>query len=98
MIKDCVVLDGKIINIGPWDYQYKELGGKQVAQNPLPEGAVVEGRDIVNAPDGGLIEAGTYVDFDQELVTAISAATTVEELKSALLGGMRAGRVKGRPI
>lgn len=65
--------------------------------NPLPVGATSEQRDIVESPDGGLIEVGTYVDADVELATAITNATTLEELKKALLGNNgNIARVKGK--
>lgn len=58
MLKECVILNGKVINIGPWDYQYKEIGGKQIAMNPLPEGAEIVEMEVVEGPDGGLYPAG----------------------------------------
>jgi len=59
MIKECVVLDGKVINIGPWDYQYTEVDGQQVAQNTLPDGATIENRDFEYDADRGWYETGT---------------------------------------
>jgi hypothetical protein len=50
MIKECVVLNGKVINVGPWDDQ----GGS----NPIPDGAVVEERDFEYHPDRGWYEVG----------------------------------------
>lgn len=120
MIKNCVVLNGEIINIGDWDYQlqpveitpaeYDEEGNvtkeavyEDQAMNPLPEGAAVEERDIVEDPDGGLIEAGTYSDPDVELSDAIEAAianeptgSPIRKLGEALLGNGTPARVKGR--
>ena len=43
--------DGKLINIGDWDYQIDE-NGKQ--HNPLPEGATEHHEEIVTGYDGGL--------------------------------------------
>ena len=37
-------------------------------------------------------------DPDAELAGAIEAATTLQELKDALLGKYRAGKVKGKPV
>jgi hypothetical protein len=48
MMKTCVILDGKIINVGPWD--------DKDGTNPLPEGAVIEEREFVEI-DGGLYPA-----------------------------------------
>lgn len=98
MLRDCIVdANGKIINIGEWDYQYTEIGGQQVAQNPLPAGAVTEQRDIVEALDGSLVEVG-YVDPDKALIDAINGATTLAELQAALVGGVTNARVRGKRI
>ncbi len=48
--KPCVILDGKVINIGPWD----DLNGT----NPMPDGAVVEERDVEQGSDGGWYVVG----------------------------------------
>ncbi|MGR6764455.1 hypothetical protein ACU1JV_21880 [Paenibacillus sp. T2-29] len=68
MKKECVVLNSEVINIGPWDYQKRQLqngvdkDGKPIYEeqvtNPLPEGAVIEEREIETALDGGLIVKG----------------------------------------
>ena len=86
MNRECVILNGKIINIGAWD--------NREGTNPLPEGATVEQRDIVESPDGGLVENGAYVDVNAALETAIKNATTLEELKTALAGNI--AKVRGR--
>jgi hypothetical protein len=45
---------GKLINIGPWDYQITQDGdGNPVAQNPLPEGAYSEDREVFTDANGG---------------------------------------------
>lgn len=49
-LKTCVVLDGKVINIGPWD----DLNGT----NPLPEGAVIEEREFEYSDEYGWREIG----------------------------------------
>lgn len=59
MIKTCVVLDGKVINVGEWDYQYAQIDGEQVAQNPPPEGAIIEERDFEYSEEFGWREVGT---------------------------------------
>lgn len=48
--KPCVILDGKVINIGPWD----DLDGA----NPMPEGAIIEEREVVQGDDGGWYVVG----------------------------------------
>ena len=60
MIKKCYVLDGKIINIGEWDYQKTiDEQGKEVVCNPLPEGAIEEERDFECNEERGWYEVGT---------------------------------------
>lgn len=66
MMKPCVVLNGKVINVGDWDYQYTEVDGEQVAQNPLPEGAVIEEREFEYDEDRGWYEVGTTLPKTQE--------------------------------
>jgi hypothetical protein len=46
---------GKLINIGPWDYQLRPTqdGGEPVAGNPLPDGAYSEEREVFTDADGG---------------------------------------------
>jgi hypothetical protein len=45
---------GKLINIGPWDYQYEmPEEGDPVVGNPLPEGAYSEEREVFTDEDGG---------------------------------------------
>ena len=75
MIKSCVVLNGKIINIGEWD----DLNG----ENPMPEGAVIEERDFEYDEDRGWYEVGTYPEpTAQERIEALEAA-----LLEVVLGG-----------
>jgi hypothetical protein len=52
--------NGKLINIGEWDYQYStNTTGEQAAGNPLPEGAYSEEREVFT--DG---DAGRYIAKD----------------------------------
>ena len=75
MIKKCVVLNGKIINIGEWD----DMNGT----NPMPEGAVIEERDFEYDEDRGWYEVGTYPEpTAQERIEALEAA-----LLEVVLGG-----------
>ena len=47
--------DGKLINIGEWDYQYEtDNDGNSIAKNPLPDGAYSEEKNILINADGGL--------------------------------------------
>lgn len=75
MIKKCYVLDGKIINIGEWDYQEViNEQGEEVVNNPLPEGTVEEELDFEYDEDRGWFEVGTILKL-----------TEVEILKLKLL-------------
>jgi hypothetical protein len=106
MLKECVILNGQIINIGPWDYQIQQVqvGGDEEnpiyedqEMNPLPDGATFDQRDFEYDPDRGWYEVGTaFTDPDAELAAAIQAATTLTELKAALLGNGKLARVKGK--
>ncbi|MGM1023416.1 MAG: XkdW family protein [Bacillota bacterium] len=85
MIKEVVVLNSEVINIGPWDEQirpvlvssaeYDEEGNitkeavyEDRVMNPMPEGAVIEEREIETAPDGGLIVKGSAQPTTAELM------------------------------
>lgn len=59
MMKKCYVLNGKIINIGEWDYQkYTDEEGNEVIGNPLPEGVTIEKRDFEYDEGRGWYEVG----------------------------------------
>ena len=47
---ECVILDGKVINIGLWD----DMDG----ENPMPEGATIEEREVAQGEDGGWYVVG----------------------------------------
>uniref|UniRef100_A0AB38Z412 Uncharacterized protein n=1 Tax=Klebsiella phage vB_KpnM_Iguana_ER37 TaxID=3076781 RepID=A0AB38Z412_9CAUD len=55
--------EGKVINIGEWDYMKEhiedpETGEITIAEhNPLPDGATSADEEIVELPDGGLAAA-----------------------------------------
>jgi hypothetical protein len=68
MMKDCVILNGQIINIGPWDYQIKQVqvdGDEENPvyedreSNPFPVGATIEQRDVDFSDERGWYEVGT---------------------------------------
>ncbi len=86
MIKECVVLDGKIINIGPWDYQVEsDESGVEVIGNPVPEGATTEHRDFEYDPDSGWHEVGAPAPkTDTEKIAELQQL--VADLASLTLG------------
>ncbi|MEK3787551.1 hypothetical protein [Paenibacillus sp. FSL K6-1230] len=98
MIKDVVILDGQVINIGPWDEQIqrvlvspaeyddeglivKDAVYEDVVTNPMPEGAVIEQREIETALDGGLIVKGTAKPSETELLGQQLAAVKLQAMQ-----------------
>jgi len=45
---------GRVINIGPWDYMVEETPDGPVIHNPLPDGAYEDEAEIGVRDDGGL--------------------------------------------
>lgn len=108
MIKTCVVLDGKIINVGDWDFQYlqveinppeydedgkviKDAVYEQVAQNPLPKGAVIEERDFGYMEEHGWREVGWKPPLSTEEQLRLEMARSNAEMFEtmlALMGGV----------
>lgn len=72
MKKECILLDGKVINIGPWDYQMQA----EIATNPLPKGAEVVELEVDQKEDGGWYA----VEYAAPATDSLEAA--VAELKS----------------
>lgn len=57
-----IKLDGKVINIGEWDYNITtdEATGEKVINNPLPDGAVESDEEVTTTDDGSRIAASDY--------------------------------------
>ncbi|AOK91962.1 hypothetical protein [Paenibacillus polymyxa] len=102
MIKECVVLNDEVINIGPWDYnrqqvllspaEYddegkvtKEAVYEEQTTNPLPEGAIIEEREIEVAPDGGLIVKGSAQPTSHELLGQQLAEMKIQTMQQTQL-------------
>ena len=92
MLKECVILNGQIVNIGEWDYQIQQVRigedeppvYEDMITNPLPEGATIEHRDFEYDPDRGWYEVGTVTP-----PTAEDRLATMESaLMELLLGGL----------
>lgn len=82
-LKTVVVLDGEIINVGEWDYQYIEQinddgTASQIPQNPLPDVATIEQREMVYSVDKGWQLANAIQTPSQEDV--LSAKIQLEAL------------------
>lgn len=101
MMKECVILNGKIINFGPWDYQIQsfEIEPPQYNDNGdvIKEG-VYEDRPTNPLPDGSTIEQRD-VEYDVDRgwyeVGTLSAPTLEQRLQATedmlltmMLGGM----------
>lgn len=52
-----VVQNGKVINIGEWDYQ---VDGNGVPQNPIPDDAIEGEYEIIQNASGQLVLHGDY--------------------------------------
>lgn len=61
MIKKCVVLNEKVINVGDWDYQIVDDG----ITNPLPEGAVIEEREFEYTEKHGWRQVGIDIPLSE---------------------------------
>lgn len=99
MMKECAVLNGKVINIGPWDYMVQDVevgldeAGNSIYEdritNPLPEGTIIEEREFEYSEDYGWREVGTtrpktQVEIMQEQIDGLTL--TLGDL--ILAGGM----------
>jgi len=79
MMKSCVVLNGRVINIGEWDYQKEMVGTEEVIHNPMSEGAIIEERDFEYSDDRGWYQVGvqapkTAIELLQEENTMLQLA------------------------
>lgn len=84
-LKTCVVLNGKVINIGPWD----DMDGN----NPLPEGATIEEREFEYSDEYGWREIGvSKPPTTEERIQALEMA-----MLEMVLGGVGNGTVSGDP-
>jgi hypothetical protein len=62
-----VVLEGKVINVGPWQDKIQQIDEKTneviLVDNPMPEGAVYGEFDIEYLADGQIVLASDYVEL-----------------------------------
>lgn len=84
MMKKVFVLDGKIINVGDWDYQKSiDDEGNEVVGNPLPDGAAEEEREMEYSEERGWFEIGKpQIPTDKERIEML------EDIILFLLGEM----------
>jgi len=74
--------DGKLINIGEWDYQEEsDSNGNMVQKNPLPQGAYTESVDVVMLPDGGLGLASDLLSAAEQFVSGHFTTMQLLQLK-----------------
>lgn len=84
MLKKVYILEGKIINVGDWDYQKSiDDKGVEVIENPLPDGAMEEQREMKYTEERGWHEIGKPV-----LPTDKERIEMLEDTILFLLGGM----------
>lgn len=58
MMRECVILDGQVINIGPWDYQiqtFEVSPEERDEEGNIIKDAVYEDRPTIPLPDGAEI-------------------------------------------
>ncbi|OAZ49764.1 XkdW family protein [Paenibacillus polymyxa] len=84
MIKDCVVLNDEVINIGPWDYKLQQVLKSPAEYNDegkITKEAVYEDRITNPLPEGATIEEREIeVAPDGGLVVKGSVQPTSDEL------------------
>ena len=88
MIKDCIILDGKLINIGPWDYQMQQVEVSPAEYDEdgnIAKEAVYEEQTMNPLPEGATVEQRDF-EYDEdrgwyEIGTSV-ALTTEERLKA----------------
>lgn len=87
---------GKVVNVVEWDGERgwsPPEGCEAIRSDDAQVGCTWDGSTFASAP---VPEA--VIDPDEELATAIKAATTLEELQAALLGKMGGAAAKGRLV
>lgn len=89
MIKECVVLNGKVINVGPWDYQITKVEVAPAVydeEGNMTKEAVFEERTMNSMPEGTTIENRDF-EYDQDkgwYEVGTSNPPTAEERLAAL--------------
>ncbi|MBE7897251.1 hypothetical protein G7L40_00810 [Paenibacillus polymyxa] len=93
MIKDVVVLDGQVINIGPWDYKLLSVmvsPAEHDDEGNVTKEAVYEDRVTNPLPEGAVIEQQEIeVAPDGGLIVKGSAQLTSDELLGQQLAEMK---------
>lgn len=75
MLKQCIIFDGNIINIGEWDY---DIDGEGVINNPIPDGATIEQRDFEFTDENGWREIGIVIPkTPQEQIAELQAIVNI---------------------
>ena len=76
MMKTSVLLDGKVINIGSWDYQLED----GMPTNPLPDGAEEIEIEVVQDAGGGWAPADDYAALRRVAYPPYSLWDVVDEM------------------
>lgn len=85
MMKTCVILNGQIINIGEWDYQYTEINGEQTAQNPFPDGATIGERAMEQDADEVWVLSDDYQRLRQAAYPPYSPFDILDEILKSII-------------
>jgi hypothetical protein len=78
MIKSCVLTNGMVEHIGEWNYQFIDIDGEQIPQNPLPEGAVIVDLEVYQDADGAWRVVGHEPPLDNTTALALALAELAE--------------------
>lgn len=88
MLRECVVLNGKVINIGPWDYQYQRVEVTPAEYDDdgnVVKEAVYEDRPMNPLPEGVVIEERDF-EYDKDRgwyeVSSLAIPTAEERIKA----------------
>ncbi|MGG4504040.1 hypothetical protein [Paenibacillus polymyxa] len=93
MTKECVVLNGEVINIGPWDYMRKQVLASPVEyddEGNVTKEAEYEEQTMNPLPEGATIEEREIeVAPDGGLIVKGSAQPTSDELHGQQLAELK---------
>ena len=91
MLKECVIVDGRVENIGPWQYLPTEIDGVTTITNPFPVGGVIELREVVQDADGAWRCASDYYNLRR-----VAYPDVRDQLDALFKGGEEAEAMSAR--
>lgn len=87
-LKRVVVLNGDVYHVGEWDYQKVKVEELEVIQNPLPEGATLEERQMEFVEGFGWLEVGYQVPLSETDLLKERLEATEQMLLQIMMEGM----------